>query len=353
MGVCGGKQAPEKGYPRDDSRDDSRRSDVDEEGPFKLLFLGAGESGKSTLFKRLKVAHGPGFTESELISYAPHVHENVISSMKQLIAASQECQDPELECNIAPELENEAEFLLQQSVDPAVIDARVADAITTLWTDNGIKNTFRDRSRFQCLDSAEYFFSRVKELAMSSYVPTYNDVLRCRDRTTGILSQRLSVNGSEFEVFDVGGQRAERKKWINCFQNVKTVLFVVAISEFDQVCFEDEVTNRLQESLTVFDNVCNSKWFEATPMILLFNKIDLFKEKVVDWEQPLSIGFQDYDGPRGDYDAACDFIWEKFRERNKTPKKVYRHYICATAEEDHISKIFSSITEIQKNVPLQ
>ena len=72
-----------------------------------------------------------------------------------------------------------------------------------------------------------------------------------------------------------------------CVPSVVRVFF-----QFDQVCFEDEVTNRLQESLTVFDNVCNSKWFEATPMILLFNKIDLFKEKVVDWKQPLSICFQ-------------------------------------------------------------
>lgn len=46
MGVCGGKQVPEGDYARDESRDDSRRSDGDEEGPFKLLFLGAGESGE-------------------------------------------------------------------------------------------------------------------------------------------------------------------------------------------------------------------------------------------------------------------------------------------------------------------
>lgn len=41
-------------------------------------------------------------------------------------------------------------------------------------------------------------------------------------------------------MFDVGGQRSERKKWIHCFENVTAILFLVAISEYDQVLIEDE-----------------------------------------------------------------------------------------------------------------
>jgi hypothetical protein len=40
-------------------------------------------------------------------------------------------------------------------------------------------------------------------------------------------------------MFDVGGQRSERKKWIHCFENVTAVLFVVAISGYDQCLAED------------------------------------------------------------------------------------------------------------------
>ena len=36
-------------------------------------------------------------------------------------------------------------------------------------------------------------------------------------------------------MFDVGGQRNERRKWIHCFDNVTAVIFVTAISEYDQV----------------------------------------------------------------------------------------------------------------------
>ncbi len=48
-----------------------------------------------------------------------------------------------------------------------------------------------------------------------------------------------------FHMFDVGGQRSERKKWIHCFDNVTSVLFVVAMSEYDQVLVEDRCVNRL------------------------------------------------------------------------------------------------------------
>lgn len=48
---------------------------------------------------------------------------------------------------------------------------------------------------------------------------------------------------------DVGGQRSERKKWIHCFEDVTAVLYCVGISEYDQVLYEDNVTNRILESL--------------------------------------------------------------------------------------------------------
>lgn len=41
-------------------------------------------------------------------------------------------------------------------------------------------------------------------------------------------------------MFDVGGQRSERKKWMHCFENVTAVVFLAAISEYDQVLVEDE-----------------------------------------------------------------------------------------------------------------
>jgi G-protein alpha subunit len=95
-------------------------------------------------------------------------------------------------------------------------------------------------------------------------------------------------------MFDVGGQRSERKKWIHCFENVTTILFLVAISEYDQLLFEDETVNRMQEALTLFDSICNSRWFVKTSIILFLNKIDRFKEKLP--VSPMQNYFPDYEG---------------------------------------------------------
>lgn len=41
-------------------------------------------------------------------------------------------------------------------------------------------------------------------------------------------------------MFDVGGQRSERKKWIHCFESVTAIIFCVALSEYDMVLAEDD-----------------------------------------------------------------------------------------------------------------
>ena len=97
---------------------------------------------------------------------------------------------------------------------------------------------------------------------------------------------------------DVGGQRTERKKWIHCFDDVLLVMFLAAISEYDQVLEEDEKTNRLTESLTLFGTILSYKWFKyvikhsflfqsisPTPrrdssIALFLNKKDLLEEKI-------------------------------------------------------------------------
>ena len=61
---------------------------------------------------------------------------------------------------------------------------------------------------------------------------------------------------------------------------MKAVFFFVALSEFDQMLFEDSETTRMDEALTLFDEICNSRFFMKTSMMLFLNKNDLFMEKL-------------------------------------------------------------------------
>jgi guanine nucleotide-binding protein subunit alpha len=97
-----------------------------------------------------------------------------------------------------------------------------------------------------------------------------------------------------YRIFDVGVQRSERKKWIHCFENITAIVFMVDISKYDQVLIEDESVNRMSEALSLFDSICNSRWFVKTSMILLFNKTDLFKDKLT--KSPMGKYFPDYSG---------------------------------------------------------
>merc|ERR1712107_975016 len=97
----------------------------------------------------------------------------------------------------------------------------------------------------------------------------------------GIVEENYVIDGVLFTVFDVGGQRNERRKWIHCFEKVTAVIFVAAINEFDQMLYEDNKVNRMDEAIILFDEICNSKWFKRTNMILFLNKKDLFEEKLL------------------------------------------------------------------------
>jgi len=170
-------------------------------------------------------------------------------------------------------------------------------------------------------------------------------VLRARVATTGIVEHEFEIGKNIFKMFDVGGQRSERKKWIHCFENVTAVLFVSAISEYDQVLFEDNVTNRLDESLKLFDEVCNSTYLKNVAFILFLNKEDLFRDKIT--RVPLSECFSDFD-PKydGNFPACSSFIRDKFLVLNKQPKRpVYHHITCAT-DSENIRTVFKAVKDI-------
>lgn len=96
----------------------------------------------------------------------------------------------------------------------------------------------------------------VDRLAASNYIPSVDDVLRARLKTTGITETRFPMKRVNIQqvslhkaldraltlfssLLDVGGQRSERKKWIHCFEAVTSIVFVVALSEYDQVLLEE------------------------------------------------------------------------------------------------------------------
>ena len=145
-------------------------------------------------------------------------------------------------------------------------------------------------------------------------------------------------------MFDVGGQRSERKKWIHCFEGVTAIIFCVALSGYDLLLAEDEEMNRMIESMKLFDSICNSKWFVDTSIILFLNKKDLFEEKIT--RSPLTICFPEYKG-RNTYEECSAYIQMKFESLNKRreQKQIYTHFTCAT-DTNNIQFVFDAVTDV-------
>lgn len=145
-------------------------------------------------------------------------------------------------------------------------------------------------------------------------------------------------------MFDVGGQRSERKKWIHCFEDVTALLFLVAISGYDQFLTEDKDTNQMHEALMLFDSICNLEWFTKTSIILFLNKLDLFRQKLPD--SPISRYFPDYKGTEDDVTQASNYFKKRFESLNRSVEKtVYTHFTFAT-DTQHIRHIMNSVNDI-------
>ncbi|VDL74243.1 unnamed protein product [Nippostrongylus brasiliensis] len=256
----------------------------------KLLLLGAGESGKSTIVKQMKIIHETGYSDEERKQYRPVVFSNTIQSMVALLRAMGSLR---IDFKSPSRVDDAKQFFnISQTCDEGELPPDLASVMKRLWADGGIQECFLRSREYQLNDSAPYYLNSLERIAQPNYIPTQDDVLRTRVKTTGIVETHFTYKDLHFKMFDVGGQRSERKKWIHCFEGVTAIIFCVAMSEYDMVLAEDDEMNRMIESMKLFDSICNNKWFTETSIILFLNKKDLFEEKIK--RSPLTRCFPEY-----------------------------------------------------------
>ncbi|XP_072225628.1 guanine nucleotide-binding protein G(o) subunit alpha-like [Leuresthes tenuis] len=310
----------------------------------KILILGAAESGKSTVIKQIKMIYSHGFSRQELISFKPAVLDNLLTSMKMVLQGM-----GMLRINLANKKNKKhARSILSCSQclgDDWELLPFVAHAFFALWADQGVRAAAARGWEFELNDSALYFFENMSRIIRPNYIPTETDVLRVRVRTSGIIETQFEANETIFRLYDVGGQRSERRKWISCFDRVHAVLFVVALSSYDMTLLEDPAVNRLQESLGLFSSICTNTVFQKNTLILFMNKTDLFCEKILHSGRHLRLYLSCYKGADGDVDAAAHHITGMFSLCNSsTSKPMYHHFTTAT-DTANIQLVFHMVVD--------
>lgn len=343
MGCAISTVADKEAIERSKKIDKDLRADQERQArEVKLLLLGAGESGKSTIVKQMKIIHETGYSPEECEQYRPVVYSNTIQSLMAIIRAMGQLKIDFVDMTRADDARQF--FTLASAADEGEMTPELANFMKRLWHDGGVQHCFSRSREYQLNDSAPYYLNALDRISQQGYVPTQQDVLRTRVKTTGIVETDFSFKDLNFKLFDVGGQRSERKKWIHCFEGVTAIIFVVALSGYDLVLAEDEEMNRMIESMKLFDSICNTKWFVETSIILFLNKKDLFEEKIV--KSPLTICFPEYTGS-STYEESAAYIRMKFENLNKRKdqKEIYTHFTCAT-DTHNIQFVFDAVTDV-------
>uniref|UniRef100_A0A8C7VDY6 Guanine nucleotide-binding protein G(s) subunit alpha n=1 Tax=Oncorhynchus mykiss TaxID=8022 RepID=A0A8C7VDY6_ONCMY len=328
----------------------------------RLLLLGAGESGKSTIVKQMRILHVNGFNEvfNTFQDLQKHLKNTIVTAMSTLTPPVRLANPAhQFRIQYILNLVNQKDF---------EFTSEFYEHAKTLWQDEGVKACFERSNEYQLIDCAQYFLEKIEIVKQSDYSPTDQDLLRCRVLTSGIFETRFQVDKVNFHMFDVGGQRDERRKWIQCFNDVTAIIFVVASSSYNMVIREDNQTNRLQEALNLFKNIWNNRWLRTISVILFLNKQDLLAVKVLVGKSKIEEYFPEF----GRYTTPDDATPEPGEDPRVTRAKYfirdeflristasgdgrhycYPHFTCAV-DTENIRRVFNDCRDIIQRMHLR
>ncbi|KAG8858702.1 hypothetical protein FRB96_004839 [Tulasnella sp. 330] len=184
-----------------------------------------------------------------------------------------------------------AEWAFEQDQKEAVVRqvasllAASQEDIQALWQHPALKSILKKR-RLRLEESSTFFLSELSRIAVHDYIPTDDDMLRARLRTMGVVEHRFEVSNEvtgktyEWRLYDVGGSRGQRPKWIPYFEEANAIIFLAPISAFDQYLEEDGRTNRVDDSLQLFTLICSNPLLKNVHLVLFLNKTDVLKKKL-------------------------------------------------------------------------
>ena len=211
----------------------------------KLLLLGPGATGKSTLFKSLQIINSGKIEDGVIKIAADIIRQNIVIGIMTLVHQShvlysknpekyracqfilpeneEERKKIETAVSVVSKYQNGASFSIEIDIkDDDLSD--LSNAVELLWSLPHIKATFVNHGRhFAFSDNLEYFFDNVDRMMDKNYIVSDQDCLKNRTKTTGMHQYIYDGNKSDeklstkFHVIDVGGQRAERRKWVQYF----------------------------------------------------------------------------------------------------------------------------------------
>ena len=178
------------------------------------------------------------------------------------------------------------------------------------------------------------YFADIRRIASAEYIPDNQDIVLIHPPPKGIHEMTFQLAHTTHRYFDMGREyRNLPQKKLHFLDDVKFLVFVVPIAEYDSPSSEEPQPASLRAALDQFISIINSPWFSNASTFIFFNQMDKFKKKLA--SSPLESHFPDFNGG-GDFASAAKYIVNLFlREVEKEEEDkpfassgVYIHFTC-------------------------
>ncbi|KAJ2999254.1 Guanine nucleotide-binding protein alpha-2 subunit, partial [Globomyces sp. JEL0801] len=133
-------------------------------------------------------------------------------------------------------------------------------------------------------------------------------MLQVRQVTQSVSETIFEIDKLRLHIYDVSGLRMHRSHWLKYFDEVMTVIFLVALSSYDQVLLEDPTVNRMADAIVLFDQIANHPLLQKLELMLFFNKKDIFEKKVA--KSSINQYFPEYQGSSVKTLIYCRQAWK-------------------------------------------
>ncbi|KNZ76564.1 Guanine nucleotide-binding protein alpha-4 subunit [Termitomyces sp. J132] len=170
--------------------------------------------------------------------------------------------------------------------------ASTSESIKALWAHHAVKRLL-EAKKLRLEESAPFFLDSIDRIAEPDFLPTNDDILNVRLQTLGVMEHTFPINMGgvtyDWKLYDVGGAMflarpvdflSQRHAWVPYFDDATAIIFLAPISAFDQYLEEDPKTNRIDDSLQLFNAICSNKLLVQAHLVLLLNKVNLLKKKL-------------------------------------------------------------------------
>lgn len=145
----------------------------------------------------------------------------------------------------------------------------------------------------------------------------------------------------------VGGSRNDRKKWLHLQEDIDSVIYCVNLASYFEKCFEDDLTNRIEESLNVFKSTLHVSKYKR--FYIVISNVNNFNEYLSRF--PVNRYFPDFTGST--YRHAVDFFISKYRSialQSNVEQQIEREFIFIvtnTHDTDAVEKLYNDIFEYE------